>query len=172
MVTLVLGGAASGKSACAEDLLLAAPAWPRVYVATMEPWGEEARRRIERHRQLRAGKGFETWEAPRAAELAAVPPGCAALLECVTTLAANECFGPAGFDGAEERIVAGVEALCRRAADAVLVSGDLFSDGYTYPPETERYLSVLAAVNGELAAQSDRVIEVCCSIPIFHKGEA
>ncbi len=169
MVTLVLGGAASGKSACAEDLILAAPARPRVYVATMEPWGEEARRRIERHRQLRAGKGFETWEAPRAAELAAVPVGCAALLECVTTLAANECFGPKGFDGAEERIVAGVEALCRRAADAVLVSGDLFADGIAYPSETERYLQVLAGVNRRLAALADRVVEVCCGIAIVVK---
>ena len=169
MVTLVLGGAASGKSACAEDLLLAAPARPRVYVATMEPWGEEARRRIERHRQLRAGKGFETWEAPRAAELAAVPAGCAALLECVTTLAANECFGAAGFDGAEDRIVAGVEALCRRAADAVLVSGDLFADGIAYPAETERYRQVLAGVNRRLAALADRVVEVCCGIPIVVK---
>ena len=93
------------------------------------------------------------------------------LLECLTTLTANECFS-VGFDGAEERLLAGVEALLRRCGDAVLVSGDLFADGYTYPPETERYLSVLAAVNGELAARADRVIEVCCSIPIFHKGEA
>ena len=171
MVSLVLGGAASGKSAFAEDLILAAPSRPLVYAATMEPWGEEAQRRIARHRALRAGKGFVTFEAPRAADLGKIPEGGAVLLECLTTLTANECFS-VGFDGAEKRLLAGVEALLRRCGDAVLVSGDLFSDGYTYPPETERYLSVLAAVNGELAARADRVIEVCCSIPIFHKGEA
>ena len=58
MVTLVTGGSASGKSAYAEGLVLESPARPRVYAAAMEPFGEEARRRIERHRQLRAGKGF------------------------------------------------------------------------------------------------------------------
>lgn len=169
MVTLVTGGSASGKSAYAEDLVLQSPARPRVYAAAMEPFGEEARRRIERHRQLRAGKGFETWELPRAADYGTIPAGCAALLECVTTLTANECFGPLGFDGAEDRIVAGVAAFCRRAADAVLVSGDLFTDGMTYPAETERYLQVLAGVNRRLAALADRVVEVCCGIPIVIK---
>ena len=171
MVSLVIGGAASGKSAFAEDLILAAPSRPLVYAATMEPWGEEAQKRIARHRALRAGKGFVTFEAPRAANLLEIPEGGAVLLECLTTLTANECFS-VGFDGAEERLLAGVEALLRRCGDAVLVSGDLFADGYTYPPETERYLSVLAAVNGELAARAVGVIEVSCSIPIFHKGEA
>ena len=47
--------------------------------------------------------------------------------------------------------MAGVAAFCRRAADAVLVSGDLFTDGMTYPAETERYLQVLAGVNRRLA---------------------
>ena len=160
MVTLVTGGSASGKSAYAEGLVLESPARPRVYAAAMEPFGEEARRRIERHRQLRAGKGFETWELPRAADYGTIPAGCAALVECVT---------PLGFDGAEDRIVAGVAAFCRRAADAVLVSGDLFTDGMTYPAETERYLQVLAGVNRRLAALADRVVEVCCGIPIVIK---
>ena len=90
-------------------------------------------------------------------------------MECVTTLTANECFGPLGFDGAEDRIVAGVAAFCQRAADAVLVSGDLFTDGMTYPAETQRYLQVLAGVNRRLAALADRVVEVCCGIPIVIK---
>ena len=53
-----------GESAYAEGLVLESPRRPRVYAAAMEPFGQEARRRIERHRQLRAGKGFETWELP------------------------------------------------------------------------------------------------------------
>lgn len=170
MLSLVIGGAASGKSAFAEHLILAAPSRPLLYAATMEPFGEEARRRIARHRCLRDGKGFVTFETPRAADLARLPAG-GVLLECLTTLTANECFS-VGFDGAEKRLLAGVEALAARCGDVVIVSGDLFSDGYHYPPETERYLSVLAAVNREIAARSDRVIEVCCGIPIFHKGEA
>ena len=55
-VTLVIGAAASGKSAYAESLCLGHDG-PRVYLATMEPFGEEGARRIARHRALREGKG-------------------------------------------------------------------------------------------------------------------
>ena len=51
-VTLVIGAAASGKSAYAESLCLGHDG-PRVYLATMEPFGEEGARRIARHRALR-----------------------------------------------------------------------------------------------------------------------
>ena len=62
MFTLVIGGAASGKSEYAESLLLGRPG-PRYYLATMEPAADgECRARIERHRALRAGKGFATIE--------------------------------------------------------------------------------------------------------------
>ena len=66
MFTLVVGGAASGKSEYAEQLILRAGALPRYYVATMEPFGAEARARIARHRVLRAQKRFETIECPLA----------------------------------------------------------------------------------------------------------
>lgn len=56
-VTFVIGAAASGKSAYAESLCLGHDG-PRVYLATMEPFGEEGARRIARHRALREGKGF------------------------------------------------------------------------------------------------------------------
>ena len=57
MFTLLIGGAASGKSGYAEALLLRGPARPLVYIAAMEPFGPEAEARIARHRALRAGKG-------------------------------------------------------------------------------------------------------------------
>ena len=48
MTTLVIGGAASGKSAYAETLMadLAPPRW---YIATLRPWDGECRARIEKH---------------------------------------------------------------------------------------------------------------------------
>ena len=64
MFTLVVGGAASGKSEYAEQLILRAGALPRYYVATMEPFGAEARARIARPRVLRAQKRVETIECP------------------------------------------------------------------------------------------------------------
>ena len=58
MITLITGGSGCGKSTYAESWMLSY-SLPRVYVATMIPCGEDAARRIARHRQLRAGKGFD-----------------------------------------------------------------------------------------------------------------
>ena len=61
MLTLVVGGAASGKSAYAERLVLQT-ALPRYYLATMQVWDAECAARVEKHRRMRAEKQFETLE--------------------------------------------------------------------------------------------------------------
>ena len=67
MFTLVVGGAASGKSEYAEQLILRAGALPRYYVATMEPFGAEARARRTRCLAMRARKsGSRPLNAPLA----------------------------------------------------------------------------------------------------------
>ena len=66
MVTLIIGGAASGKSAYAEELAMQSPGVPRLYVATMLAQDAESRARVKRHRALRRGKGFFTVECPLA----------------------------------------------------------------------------------------------------------
>ena len=68
MMILVTGGSGSGKSAYAEELAvsLTTAGGQRYYLATMQPFGEEGRRRIERHKKLREGKGFLTIEQPTA----------------------------------------------------------------------------------------------------------
>ena len=53
MLTLVLGGAASGKSGYAESLVLKT-ALPRYYIATMQVWDAECAARVEKHRRMRA----------------------------------------------------------------------------------------------------------------------
>ena len=63
MLCLVIGGSASGKSEYAERHVCALPG-RRIYAATMQPFGEEGRQRIARHRKLREGKGFVTIEVP------------------------------------------------------------------------------------------------------------
>ena len=61
MLTLVLGGAASGKSEYAEALVLRSTL-PRYYLATMQVWDAECAARVEKHRKMRAAKQFETIE--------------------------------------------------------------------------------------------------------------
>ena len=61
MLTLVIGGSASGKSEYAEQHVMSLNG-ARIYIATMEPFGKEAADRISKHRQMRKNKGFETIE--------------------------------------------------------------------------------------------------------------
>ena len=171
MLILVTGGAASGKSEFAEHLILRSSAKPLVYLATMEVWDEEDQKRVDRHRTLRKDKGFETVEAARHLEQVTIPRNSAVLLECMSNVCVNECFGPDGADGAYDRIFLGISHLKSQCRDLVIVSNELFSDGRTYTPESEAYKQILARLNRDIAAMADQVWEVCCGIPILWKGE-
>ena len=171
MLLFITGGSGSGKSAYAEDRVTASGLGDRVYIATMEPFGAEAAARIARHRSMRAGKGFETLECPRNLADLSVSPGCAALLEDLTNLFANEWFGVSP-QGAVERVLQGLAHLRDAAALTVVVGNDLFADGLPYDADTLRYLHALADLHREVAAIADGVYEVVCGIPICHRKEA
>ena len=170
MLYMICGGAACGKSAYAEALALALPG-PKYYLATMDPGEPGAESKIARHRAQRRGKGFATLEQPR--NIGALEPDRdgVLLLECLTTLTANECFGPEGFENVENRIVSGLLALADKCRHLVVVAGDLGRDGGSWPDLTGQYLAVLAACECRLAEKADFVTEVCCGIPIPLKGE-
>jgi len=170
---LVIGGSGSGKSAYAEKLLLARAEGRAVYLAAMESVGEEARRRIARHRAMRAahgaaaGRSFVTIERPVDIGGAGVLPGDFVLLEDLGNLLANELWSSAGAKGrAEERIMAGICSILERAPLLVVVSSDLFADGQTYDPETAAYIRQLGALHRRLAAMAEDVVEVVCGIPV------
>ncbi|MBC8569298.1 bifunctional adenosylcobinamide kinase/adenosylcobinamide-phosphate guanylyltransferase [Zongyangia hominis] len=172
MLTLIIGGAGSGKSAFAEALLAKSGCLDKIYIATMDPWGEEAKARIRRHRAMRRDKGFATVERFVSLSGLRVPKGAAVLLECVGNLAANELFSPGGAGkDAVAAIVGGVDALCARAGDVIVVANDVFSDGVEYDGETETYRRVMAEATAQISHRADRVAEVVCGIPIVHKGE-
>lgn len=167
MIALITGGSGSGKSAFAEHLTLKLPGAPRVYLATMQTYDDdETRRRIARHRDLRAGKGFVTVERPMDLDGAAIPDGACVLLECLPNLVANEMF-----DGGDvQRIVPALDALAARCADLVVVTDNVSCDGVTYDESTTAYLTCLAECAAHIAARADLVVEVVCGIPVPVKG--
>ena len=172
MFTLVIGGAASGKSEYAENLILRAGPMKRTYIATMEPFDIESCARIARHRALRAQKSFETVECYTNLERLRLSNRGAVLLECMGNLAANELYSPHGAGGnAEAAILRGIDALLLQCRELVVVSNEVFSGGYDYRGDTRPYLQVLAAVNRALAAQAGRVVEVVCGQAVYYKGE-
>ena len=167
MLTLVIGGAASGKSEFAENLVLTLPG-RRVYVATMEPYDGECLARIEKHRRQRAGKGFLTLERYRDLDGLEVPTGANVLLECMSNLLANELYSPQG--GGSAAVLGGVERLCARCANLTIVTNEVFSGGKDYEGDTLRYLRALGSVNRALAARANRVVEVVCGCANVLKG--
>lgn len=140
MFHVVTGGSGSGKSEYAEGLILESKAVRRIYIATMEVYGEEGRKRVARHRRLRAGKGFETMECPRELEKIRLEAGdkkaeeirsdqlregeetgLGVLLECMSNLAANEMFDTSGCqtDGSESPELSSSAAAFRRIRDGI-----------------------------------------------------
>ena len=170
MLTLVVGGAASGKSAYAERLVLQT-ALPRYYLATMQIWDAECAARVEKHRRMRAEKQFETLECPLHLGTVRLPARGTALLEDLGNLTANELYDPAGADeAAASAILDGLDRLAAQCEHLVVVSNEVFSGGADYAGDTDRYLKALAQVNNALAARADAVVRVVCGIPVYYKG--
>ncbi|MDO4478441.1 MAG: bifunctional adenosylcobinamide kinase/adenosylcobinamide-phosphate guanylyltransferase [Lachnospiraceae bacterium] len=170
MLTMVIGGSGSGKSAYAEDLVLSLGEKKRLYIATMEVYDDESRARVVKHRRQREGKGFETLEIPTHLERAMVPAGSTVLLECMSNLVANEIFSPSGQAAdCVERIIAAVTAMSQ-SADVVVVTNDVFADGVIYDEYTTDYLKKMALVNAGLSDIADRVVEVVAGIPVIAKA--
>ena len=170
MLTLVVGGAASGKSAYAERLVLQT-VLPRYYLATMQVWDAECAARVEKHRRMRAEKQFETLECPLHLGTVHLPARGTALLEELGNLTANELYDPAGAgEAAASAILDGLGRLAAQCEHLVVVSNEVFSGGANYAGDTDRYLKALAQVNNALAARADAVVRVVCGIPVYYKG--
>ena len=93
MLTLIVGGSASGKSAFAENYAMEAGE-NRIYIATMQPMDNECLARIEKHRGMRAQKNFQTVECYTGLKQVRVPKDSVVLLECMSNLTANEIYAP------------------------------------------------------------------------------
>lgn len=200
MITLIIGGSGSGKSAYAEDYVLAAAAdLPKYYIATMQVYDAEGERKVERHRRLRAGKGFVTIEQPTDIGKAGIKiagnawneqekgdihevdgmdapneekQGGVALLECMSNLVANEMFSGEQMpetDAVVRRVTEGSEALAKQLTHLVIVSNNVFEDGIAYDASTLRYIEALGRINTRLADLADHVLEVVVGIPVTVK---
>ena len=167
MIVLVTGGSGCGKSTWAEKLILSLQSGEKYYIATMQVYDEESRKRVERHRAQRADRHFVTLERDKDLAGAEIPEGSAVLVEDLVNLTANEMF-----DGGDiKRIVPALKELASRCSHLVMVTNDLFSDGETYSPSVTEYLRRLAEINARAAELADSAVEVVYSVPVALKGE-
>jgi adenosylcobinamide kinase/adenosylcobinamide-phosphate guanylyltransferase len=165
-ITLILGGARSGKSRYAESVVAGFPP-PWLYVATAEPLDDEMARRIAAHR-ARRGAGWQAIEAPRdlAGALAAAPPVGAVLIDCLTLWLSNLMLANADVE-AEIMRLDGV--LARAATPIVLVSNEVGAGIVPDNPLARRFRDAQGRLNQRIAARADRVVLMVAGLPLVVK---
>jgi len=170
-LTLITGGARSGKSAHAITLATAYPGTRRHFLATAEPSDDEMRARIERHRADRPA-GFLTIEEPLA--LAAALDSLegrtdVVVVDCLTlwvsNLMARDLDDPAIIAEAA-RLVA---ALTRVNFGAVVVTGEVGAGIVPVNPAARRFRDLLGWINQKVARASDRVLLMAAGYPLIVK---
>lgn len=169
-LTVVIGHAASGKSAFAERLVRQS-GLAKTYVATSKARDAEMQERIARHRAERAGHGWRTVEAPRALAraLAQLEDGEIALVDCVSVWMENLLADGIAWE-AEVDIL--LDVIGDVPAPVVLVTREV---GGGLMPETQagrRYRTAQGRCNQMLAAEADLVIAITAGLPAILKGVA
>lgn len=165
-VSFVLGGARSGKSRFAEGLARGF-AGPKTYVATAEPFDEEMRQRIAKHREQRAGDGWQTAEAPLDPAAAIRAAKGLVLLDCVTVWLGNLMHHERDIPAAVSDLS---RALRESAARIVMVSNEV---GLSIVPENamaRRFRDEQGFANQRLAEAADEVYFIAAGLPLKLKG--
>lgn len=166
-LTLVIGGARSGKSRLAEGLVVDTLR-PRHYIATAEAWDDEMAARIAQH-QADRGPDWTTWNAPRdvAGVLAKIPPGQVVLLDCATLWLTNHLLDGADIAAQSASLLAAIAAC---ASPVVVVSNEV---GWGIVPENalaRAFRDHQGRLNQAIAAQAGLVVGVMAGLPMVLKG--
>ena len=167
-LTLVLGGARSGKSALAERLATAT-GLDRHYIATADAWDAEMATRIAQHR-IGRGSGWKTTEAPLdlVGALAGVTKGQVILVDCATLWLTNQLMADAPVAIECALLIAAVQAC---PAPVVIVSNEV---GWGIVPDNalaRAFRDHQGSLNQHLAAAADLVIGVMAGLPVVLKGQ-
>ena len=161
-LTLVLGGARSGKSRYAEQLIGARPA---LYLATGEARDGEMRERIEAH-QARRGANWTTREAPLDLLSALRVADRPVLVDCLTLWLSNLLGG--AFDPEQETRTL-VETLPSLHVPVVFVSNEV---GLGIVPDNKLardFRDHAGRLHQEIAAVANRVVFVAAGLPLILK---
>lgn len=173
MITLVLGGARSGKSRYAEQLgddwLANKPASERLYIATCQAFDDEMTSRIDKHKEQR-GENWTTIEEPF--QLA----GCLAreqdksrfiLVDCLTLWLTNLLLAEKNIDQEVSNLC---DVLNKAEGHIVLVANEV---GLGIVPENKlgrQFRDHAGICNQRVAEIADRVLFIAAGLPLVMKG--
>lgn len=168
---LILGGAASGKSALAERMTTALAAKcgaRRVYVATAQVFDDEMAAKVRRHR-IQRGEDWTTREVPLDVPEALndLTAQDVLLLDCATLWITNLLLADRDVAAEEARLVA---ALKVAKAPVFIVSNEV---GQGIVPDnalSRQFREAQGRLNQALAAEVDHVVAVIAGLPLALKG--
>jgi adenosylcobinamide kinase/adenosylcobinamide-phosphate guanylyltransferase len=171
MLTLVLGGARSGKSRHGQGLA-EATGLPVCFIATAEAGDAEMAARIARHRAERPAH-WRTVEEARAlgAAIAAAEAACV-LVDCLTLWLANWlCGDAAGYDRARADLLAAARAAAGdRRRQLILVANEVGLGVVPMGELNRRFVDEAGRLNQDLAGLADSVVFLAAGLPLIMKG--
>jgi len=166
--TFVLGGAASGKSQWAENLIESS-GLKLIYIATGRIWDNEVKKRVQTHRDRRDAR-WTTVEAPLdlTDALADLGTDHAVLIDCATMWLSNHMMDDLPLVDAQDRLIQGLRAC---PAPWVMVSNEV---GHGIVPDNKMahdFREAQGRLNIALAAEADLAVQVIAGLPQVLKGE-
>jgi adenosylcobinamide kinase / adenosylcobinamide-phosphate guanylyltransferase len=176
---LILGGARSGKSRCAEQRAaawLVTPGQRATLLATALAGDDEMQTRIARHQADRLARvpRLALCEVPLALPeaLAAADPAHLLVVDCLTLWLTNllmPLHGAPRVD-AEAQVSALVDALAAARGPVLLVSNEIGLGVVPMSPEARHFVDALGRLHQRVAAQCERVTLMLAGIELPVKG--
>ncbi|MGA7328870.1 MAG: bifunctional adenosylcobinamide kinase/adenosylcobinamide-phosphate guanylyltransferase [Rhodomicrobium sp.] len=165
-MTLVLGGARSGKSAYAERLIMALPP-PWVYCATAQPFDNEMRERVAQH-QARRGEGWHTLEQPRDIAPLIQKSEHPLLVDCLTLWLTNVMLAGMNLETETEALLTATRSAI---VPVVFVSNEV---GLGIVPDNalaREFRDHAGRLNQAVAGIANRVVFMAAGLPMVLKDE-
>ena len=176
MIHLILGGARSGKSRFAEQLVAgyAAIGYQSVYIATATALDDEMTQRITQHQQdrLHSAHAWTLYEQPY--HLAQIlgeldKPKQAVLVDCLTLLLTNHMLLDDGASWDTQKTLL-LNCLSTLASDVVLVSNEVGSGIVPMGELSRQFVDEAGWLNQAIAAIADKVTLMVAGIPLVLKA--
>lgn len=168
-LSLILGGAASGKSAYAENLIKSHSA-SKYYIATANVWDAEIEMKVAAHRSAR-GPDWTTLEAPMDVvhALKSLSAADTVLIDCATMWLSNHLLENSALEAEQLKMLA---ALNDCPASIVIVSNEV---GHGIVPDNalaRKFREAQGRLNIELAQTADLVVFITAGLAQVLKGQA
>ena len=163
-ITLITGGARSGKSSFAQRMAEAASPNP-VYLATSRVWDDDFRRRIERHQHDRGPHWINIEEEKQLS--ACKVEGQTVLLDCITLWLTNIFFdNQFDMERSLDEAKAEWSRFVQKDMNLIVVSNELGMGVHPIEESARKFADLQGWINQHIAKAADAVYLLVSGIPV------